>query len=78
MEADGAEKRKWDFWTHDPGEGEDAEGDLGNVPALEEVGRLEDLLVRDAVFPYRRLEPRGGQWGFGLGLGLGINTWFYI
>ena len=43
--------------THDPSEGEDAEGDLGNVPALEEVGRLEDLLVRNAVLPDRRLEP---------------------
>ena len=51
--------------THDPSEGEDAEGDLGNVPALEEVGSLEDLLVRNAVLPDRRLEPGEGQNGLG-------------
>ena len=51
--------------THDPSEGEDAEGDLGNVPALEEVGRLEDLLVRNAVLPDRRLEPGEEQNGLG-------------
>ena len=43
--------------THDSGEGVDAERDLRDVPALEEVGRLEDLLVRDAVLANRRLEP---------------------
>ena len=57
--------------THDPSEGEDAEGDLGNVPAFEEVGRLEDLLVGNAVFPDRRLEP--GERAKRIGLGWALH-----
>ena len=55
----------------DESEGEDAEGDLGNVPALEEVGRLEDFLVRNTVLPDRRLEP--GERAKRIGLGWALH-----
>ena len=45
----------WDN-THNPPEGVEAQRDLGDVPPLEEVRRLEDLLVGNAVLPDRSLE----------------------
>ncbi len=44
-------------WTHDPAERGDAQGDLRDVPPLEEVGRLEDLLVRHSVLADGSLKP---------------------
>lgn len=43
--------------TYDPGQGVQAQGDLRDVPPLEQVRCLEDLLVGDAVFTDGGLEP---------------------
>ena len=43
--------------THNSPQSEEAQRHLGDVSALEEVRRLEDFFVGDAVLSDRRLEP---------------------
>lgn len=42
--------------THDATQGVQAQGDLGNVALLEQISRLEDLLLRHSVLLDRSLE----------------------
>jgi hypothetical protein len=45
------------YKSYNSGESEKTEWHLLQVPPLEQVGRLEDLLIRNTVLPDRILEP---------------------